>query len=149
MLAAIDAAKASRRLGDYAVGSSIASGENLIAACGNRTHIDSNPIAHAEILAIQASARKLQRKDLSDCVLYATHEPCPMCMAAAIWARIPTVVFGATMEDHSKHRDQHGTTSWPWRVIGFRAREIAACGEPKVALIEGFMREECLALFHS
>ena len=149
MLAAISAARESRRLGDYAVGSSVALGDKVIAACGNRTHLDTDPTAHAELLAIRASAVKLRRKDLSECVLYATHEPCPMCIAAAIWARIPTVVFGVTRDDHREYRDRHGNPDWPWRVVDVPAREIAERGEPRVTLIAGFLRDECLDLFHS
>jgi tRNA(adenine34) deaminase len=54
-----------------------------------------NPIAHAEILSLIEAARKLQNWRLSDCILYVTLEPCPMCLTAMVQARIKQCVFGA------------------------------------------------------
>ena len=149
MRAAIDAARVSRELGDYAVGSSIVVGDQVIVASGNRTHIDVDPTLHAEIIVIREAARILGTKNLSHCVLYSTHEPCVMCVCAAVWARIPTVVYGATMEDHKLYSSRSGTSEWPWRVVDVPAAYIADRGQPRVVLIPGFMREECLRLFHS
>jgi len=149
MFAAIEMARASRAAGDYAVGSVIVRDLDIIAQAGNRTHLDQDPTHHAEILAIRQAAQYCRSKDLSSCTLYTTHEPCAMCMGAVIWSRIPRVVFGATMEDHKRHRDRHGNTQWPWRVIDIRAGKIAAASSPVVELVGGFMRQECLDLFHS
>ena len=82
-------------------------------------------------------------------MLYTTHEPCPMCIGAVIWSRISQVVFGATMADNKRYRDRHGNAQWRWRVIEVPAQAIAAQGDPVVELVAGFMREECIALFHS
>jgi len=49
---------------------------------------------HAEINAIREASKKLKRYDLSDCTVYSTTEPCPMCFSAIHWARIPAVYFG-------------------------------------------------------
>lgn len=54
-----------------------------------------NPTAHAEILALNEGAKKLQNWRLSDCTLYVTLEPCPMCLTAMVQARIKLCVFGA------------------------------------------------------
>lgn len=54
-----------------------------------------NPVAHAEILAITEGAKKLQNWRLSDCYLYVTLEPCPMCLTALVQARVKACVFGA------------------------------------------------------
>src|SRR5262245_30023333 len=149
MFAAIEMARASRAAGDYAVGSVIVRGLQVIAQAGNRTHLDQDPTHHAEILTIRQAAQYCGSKDLSSCTLYTTHEPCPMCMGAVIWSRISRVVFGATMEDHKLYRDRHGTAQWPWRVIDIRAQTMAAQASPVVELVSGFMRRECLELFHS
>lgn len=69
-------------------GSIIGEGYNL---CENKQ----SPLAHAEIIAINAAADKLGSWRLSDCTLYVTLEPCPMCAGAIINARIKRVVFGA------------------------------------------------------
>ena len=61
----------------------------------NRREADHSPTAHAEILAIEAAAKKRGTWRLSGCTLYVTLEPCPMCAGAVINARIDRVVFGA------------------------------------------------------
>ncbi len=71
-----------------------------IVGRGHNTVVDSkDPTAHAEMNAIREASRVLGRFDLSDCELYTTCEPCPMCYAAAYWARIPRIYRGATMDD--------------------------------------------------
>jgi len=72
---------------------------NVIARGHNRVVSSKDPTAHAEIVAIREACKTLNRFDLSDCTLYTTCEPCPMCYGAIHWARIPTVVYGATRQD--------------------------------------------------
>lgn len=73
-------------------GTVIAKGHNQVVA----TH---DPTAHAEVVAIREAAKKLGRFDLSDCILYTTCEPCPMCYSAAHWAKIKKIYFGASRSD--------------------------------------------------
>jgi len=71
-----------------------------IIARGHNTVVDTHdPTAHAEVNAIREASRILGRFDLSDCEIYTTCEPCPMCYAAVYWARIPKIYRGATKED--------------------------------------------------
>jgi tRNA(Arg) A34 adenosine deaminase TadA len=65
----------------------------------NRVVELSDPTAHAEILAIRDACRRLRTHDLSDCTLYSSCEPCPMCLSTIYWARIPKVVFASSAED--------------------------------------------------
>ena len=58
-----------------------------------------DPTAHAEILAIRDARATLGRFDLAGCELFSTREPCPMCYAAAWWARISTTHYGCTRHD--------------------------------------------------
>ena len=58
-----------------------------------------DPTAHAEIVAIREACRALAAFQLPDCTLYASCEPCPMCLSAIYWARIPAVFFGNTRRD--------------------------------------------------
>ena len=58
-----------------------------------------DPTAHAEVNAIRAAAKALENFELSGCVLYSSCEPCPMCLAAAYWARIERIVYAATRVD--------------------------------------------------
>ena len=67
----------------------------IVAEAHNRTRADSDPTAHAEVLALRAAAARLGDWRLEGYTLYATLEPCAMCAGAAVLARVRTVVFGA------------------------------------------------------
>lgn len=62
-----------------------------------------DPTAHAEIMALRRAGEKLGRHLMPDAVLYASSEPCPMCLVACYWARIPRLVFAATTHDVAMH----------------------------------------------
>lgn len=82
--------------GDVPVGAVVVGPDGgLLAAAGNRRERDQDPTAHAELLALREAARKLGSWRLSGCTLYVTVEPCPMCAAACVLARVSHVVFGA------------------------------------------------------
>lgn len=63
----------------------------LLAQAHNTVVTTHDPTAHGEINAIRQASQKLANFDLSDCELYTTSEPCPMCLAAIMWARIPQI----------------------------------------------------------
>lgn len=65
----------------------------------NRVLAGHDPTAHAEIVAIRDACARLGRFHLDDCELYASCEPCPMCLGAIYWAHIPVVRFGNTRAD--------------------------------------------------
>ena len=77
------------------VGAVIVSGDSIIARAYNQTERLHDVTAHAEMLAITAAANHLGAKYLTDCTLYVTLEPCPMCAAAAGWAQVSRIVYGA------------------------------------------------------
>ena len=93
---ALELAKAAGEAGEVPVGAAIvdANGE-LIAQAQNRRERDSDPTAHAEILALREAGRVLQSWHLNRCTLYVTLEPCPMCAGAIVQARISLLVYGA------------------------------------------------------
>ena len=74
----------------------------VIAKAHNRVLISNDPTAHAEVNTIREASQKLETFDLSECVLYTTCMPCPMCLGAIMWARIGTVYYGATEQDAAK-----------------------------------------------
>jgi len=77
--------------------------DGLIVARGwNAVTSTNDPTAHAEVVAIRRASRRLASFSLAGCVLYASCEPCPMCLAAACWARVDRLVFGATREDAAR-----------------------------------------------
>ena len=61
-----------------------------------------DPTAHAEIVAIRRACRRIGSFSLAGCVLYASCEPCPMCLAAAYWARVDRLVYAATRDDAAR-----------------------------------------------
>lgn len=97
-----------------------------------------DPTAHAEVNAIRAACDAKQSHDLSGCILYTTCYPCPMCLAACIWANIKEVHYGCTPEDAKK--------------IGFRDDYIyefiqGGCKEREVLSLHAENKEACLELF--
>ena len=70
----------------------------IIAAGHNQVLKSHDSTAHAEIVAIRKAEQILSTHDLSACELYTTCYPCPMCLSAILWARIPTVFYGCTMD---------------------------------------------------
>jgi Cytosine/adenosine deaminases len=78
------------------VGAVLVRENEVIAQAHNRRELDQDPTAHAEILALKAAAKKLGRWRLSDCTLYVTLEPCPMCAGALVMARIGRLIYGAS-----------------------------------------------------
>ena len=71
----------------------------IIARGNNRVTSTNDPTAHAEITAIRDACRELGTFQLGDCELYTSCEPCPMCLAAIYWARIPQVFYANTRAD--------------------------------------------------
>ena len=83
-------------------------GAVIVAANGqafdgvNRVTANNDPTAHAEVTAIRSACAALGTFDLSGAVLYTSCEPCPMCLASALWARVDRVVFAADRHDAAK-----------------------------------------------
>lgn len=80
-------------------GAAIVRNSELIASSHNTVLQSNDPTAHAEINAIRKASHTLGKFDLSDCILYTTCYPCPMCMGAILWARIPTVYYASSMDN--------------------------------------------------
>jgi tRNA(adenine34) deaminase len=95
MRLAIAEAEKARARGEVPVGAVLVQGEEVIAGAGNSPIGLCDPSAHAEILTLREAGRKLGNYRLDDTVLYVTLEPCLMCAAALVHARVRRVVFGA------------------------------------------------------
>ena len=83
-------------------GAVIVKDNKVIAASGNSVTNDLDPTAHAEVNAIRKAAKVLGNFDLSGCEIYASCEPCPMCLGAIYWARINKLYFANTKVDADK-----------------------------------------------
>ncbi len=71
----------------------------IVGRGSNRVTSTNDPTAHAEVVAIRDACTALQTFQLTDCELYTSCEPCPMCLSAIYWARIPQVYYGNTRAD--------------------------------------------------
>lgn len=99
MREAIRSAREAEQLDEIPVGACLigANGE-MLASAGNRTIIDNDPTAHAEILVLREAAARIGNYRLVDATLYTTLEPCAMCAGALVNARIKKLVYGAKDE---------------------------------------------------
>ncbi|MEG1513483.1 MAG: tRNA adenosine(34) deaminase TadA [Clostridia bacterium] len=95
MRAALEMARKALEMGELPVGAAIFQGGTLISVGCNAREATHDPTAHAEIVAIRGAAQALGRWRLTDCTLYVTLEPCPMCAGAVVQARIARIVYGA------------------------------------------------------
>ncbi len=95
MRQALDQARAAFEKDEVPVGAVVVHEERVIAQAHNQRESLNDPTAHAEMIAITQAAEALKSWRLSDCTLYVTLEPCPMCAGAIVQSRLPTVIFGA------------------------------------------------------
>ncbi len=120
-------------------GAVIVKNREMIAEGVNRVTAVNDPTAHAEIVAIREACAKLRTFELTDCEIYTSCEPCPMCLGAIYWARLVRVYFGNLASDASK--------------IGFDDsfiyREIAQVLRKRSIPMVPMMREQALAAFRA
>lgn len=95
---AIQQALASVDDGGAPFGALVVHNGKVIAHAGNRVKQDCDATAHAEVAAIRKAGQALGDAQMPEATLYSSCEPCPMCLAAAHWARIPRIVFAASQE---------------------------------------------------
>ena len=132
MALALEEAKKALSEGEIPVGAVLIRGDQVVWADHNRREQLRDPTAHAEILCLKNGASALNTWRLSDCTLYVTLEPCPMCAGAAIMSRLGRIVFGAadpekgccgSLYDFPADPALHAPTRW---TAGERQEECAA-----------------------
>ncbi len=111
--------------GEVPVGVVVVSNQNVIARAHNLTEVLNDVTAHAEMQAITSTANVLGGKYLTDCTLYVTVEPCPMCAGALRWAQLSRLVYGA---------------SDPKRGYSLIATHLL---HPKTSVTSGVMANDC------
>lgn len=99
LLKALETASDGIANGGGPFGAVIVLNDNIISAAFNKVVLNNDPTAHAEILAIREAASKLKTFDLSNCTLYTSCEPCPMCLGAIYWSGIKSVVYACDRLD--------------------------------------------------
>jgi len=111
-------------------------GERLMRAT-NAVILENDPSAHAETRTVRLACKKLKRPSLAGFTMYSTCEPCAMCMANALWARLDRVVFGATIEDANRYVLQ----------IHIAAKEVARRSDMPCVVDGPVLRDVCNTLF--
>ena len=111
-------------------------GETLLRA-RNAVAKEMDPSAHAELRTVRLACKKLKSPSLRGYTLYSTCEPCPMCMANALWAGLDRVVYGATIEDANRY----------CRQILIPATEVSQRSDMPCVIVGPVLRELCDTLF--
>lgn len=125
---AILEAKIALGKGEVPIGAIVVTKNRVVARAHNMVQTLSDPTAHAEMQAITAACATVGGKYLPDSTLYVTVEPCPMCAAAAAWAQIGKIVYGAA-------DDKRGYSSVSDRLL-----------HPKTEVVSGVLGEQCAEL---
>jgi len=111
----------------------------IVGRGNNRVTSANDPTAHAEVTAIRDACARLQTFQLADCELYTSCEPCPMCLSACYWARIPIVYYGNTRQDAA--------------AIGFDDefiyQQVALPPEQRTVPMKPLLRDEALGAFRA
>ena len=128
MREALKEARAALDEGEIPIGAVVVSRGRIIGKGHNMTERLHDPTAHAEMIAITAATEALGGKYLTDCVLYVTVEPCPMCAGGLNWAQVGKIVYGAPD---------------PRRGYSMFSPSLL---HPKTEVISGPLAEECGAL---
>ena len=138
MVVAIKEAMKSLREGNCGFGAVIAKNNVLIAKAHDTEKSVGDSTAHAEMTVIRSASAKLGR-DLSGCVMIATHEPCPMCATAIIWSGITEVAFGYSIKEAIKQGRKR---------IDLSCRELFKRAGKEICVNEALLYDQCSVLYN-
>ena len=134
MQAALAKAREAAELGEVPIGACLVGSDGeLVASASNRTIIDNDPTAHAEIIAVRLAANTLGNYRLTDTTLYTTIEPCVMCAGALVNARVKRLVFGA-------HDERFGAVETLFRLCDSQQLNH------RIEITSGVLADECRQL---
>jgi tRNA(adenine34) deaminase len=125
MKAALEEAKKAFEKQEVPIGAVVVCNDIIIARAHNLTETLKDPTAHAEMQAITAATNYLGGKYLTDCKIYVTLEPCPMCAGALNWSQVPELIFGA-------NDDKRGYSTVSRNLL-----------HPKTKISMGLLKNEC------
>lgn len=137
MAIALQLALDAKREGDVPFGAVIVCHGRVIALASNSEHLDQNVTRHAELKAVSEASRVLGRRDLSDCTIYSTVEPCPMCAGAIFHACIARVVFAMSRDDLPAL----------FRTRKIRLWDLASDWHYKPEVVGGVLSQEAVRIF--
>jgi tRNA(Arg) A34 adenosine deaminase TadA len=137
MRIAIDEARKSLREGNNGFGAVIIKDGKLIASSHDKEESEGDPTSHAELNVIKETSRKLG-KNLSECILISTHEPCPMCASAIVWSGIKTIAYGYSIQDALTQNRKR---------LNLSSAEFFNKVNADVYIYEGVLKDECSVLY--
>lgn len=137
MRLALRKAEDSKLRGEFPFGAVITQKGEVVMAVENAEHRHGDVTAHAELVAISDTCRKLGRRDLSDCIMYSSAEPCPMCSAAIFQSNIGRVAFGLFRDD----------LPHLFRRRRIRIAQLAEDWDYKPEVVGGILRQEAILAF--
>ncbi len=138
MSLAIDVSKAGIKNGQTPFGAVIVKDGNIIAQSHNKVFATTDITAHAEMVAIKEACKNLDSIDLSGSTIYTTCEPCPMCFSAINWARIDTIVYGATIND---------ALCAGFNELTISNEQMKTIGKSDITIVKDVLKNECRDLF--
>ncbi len=123
-------------------GACVVKNGNIIGKGSNHVLSDNDPTAHAEIMAIRNACKNINSYDLSDCELYTSCYPCPMCLSAIIWSNIKKVYYGNTKEDATSigFRDDY--------IYNYIKKLTDNIEDNSILILESMDREETIKTFN-
>lgn len=134
MQKAIEAAREAEKMDEVPIGACLINEQGeILAIGGNRTRIDCDPTAHAEIVVLREAAKKKGNYRLTETTLYTTIEPCAMCAGALIQARVKRLVFGA-------HDERFGAVESVFRLCDTSSLNH------QMEITKGVLADECKKL---
>lgn len=134
---AIEEAKISLREGNHGFGSVIIRDNELIAKAHDQEETDFDSTSHAEINAIRIASKSIG-KNLKGCILLSTHEPCPMCSTAIIWAGIDHIAYGYSIDESIREGRKR---------INLTCRELFDKAEKSVIIDSNVLNDQCKILY--
>jgi len=137
MAMAIREAIASKQQGDVPFAAVIVQNSKVITAVANSEHLEHDVTKHAELKAISDASYILGRRDLSDCTIYSTVEPCPMCATAIFYACLRRVVFGMSRDD----------LPHLFRTRNIRFQQLANDCHNKPEVVSGVLKDKAIQAF--
>lgn len=135
---AIKEAKNSLKEGNSGFGAAVISNDVLVSKAHDTDKTLKDPTAHAEMNAIRIASGRV-KGDFSNCMLVSTHEPCPMCATAIVWAGIKQVAFGYSIQD---------SLTQGRKRIDLSCKELFQRAGASIEIFGNVKKEECSLLYH-
>lgn len=140
MAVALEEAKQSLREGNKGFGAVLVKDGVLLERTHDTEVTDSDPTAHAEIKLVRSAAIRNSKKGIEGCTVVSTHEPCPMCAGALVWAKVSEIVYGTSIEQSKRL----GRT-----MVDVNCEEIVSKAPWKTKVTGGVLAARCSRLYDS